>query len=694
MRSIMQYGLSVAAVPIVGIGVALAQGPMPEETGPGVGRVSLIQGNVSTQHGDSGEWVAVTPNTPLVAGDSIAAAPGARAEVELDHANVLRLTESGSARIVDLAPNRIQLQVGAGLAGYSVLAPDAAAAEIDTPNVAIRPAGPGYYRILVNPSGETQVIVRSGAVDIATPQGGTRIAAGQLIMIRGLEDPQYQTVPAPGPDDWDRWNSERDSLISNAQSWQYTSRYYVGAQDLDPYGQWVNVPDYNYVWIPRVAPGWAPYRVGRWIWEPYYGWTWVSYEPWGWAPYHYGRWFLHGANWAWWPGPVFGAPLYRPLWAPAYVSFFGFGGGGFSSGFGFGQLGWLPTGPADPFFPWYGVFGRLFNVLNIANIFNGQGFNFGGLRGIAPLAAGRVQAFSNLTGFFGNQFVRAGLTSMPAEQFGRGGVPVHQPLVDPSAFQRGQFMAGGLPISPVRESFRPTGLAANPAAIPSRGVFSRQFFTPRGTGSASGQLGRTFETGNPRTNTPFTARAGEPPGWRGFGSGSTGSPAETFRSPRMGPGEQPFRAQPQGNTSIPRAYQPYGRQQSEAMQGFRGEAPRQGSWQPFNLPRQQAQSGLGDRRGLERFSETQPFTSRSFPNRGQEFRGGELPPSRSQQNYTRPPLDLRQPIVRPREYSSPGSGRTGGSYSGGRGGRPSSFGSSFRSPSGSGGHSGGRSGKR
>jgi hypothetical protein len=40
------------------------------------------------------------------------------------------------------------------------------------------------------------------------------------------------------------------------------------------------------------------------------------------------------------------------VWAPAYVSFFGFGGHagfgiGFGVGFGFGRVGWLAIGPGD-----------------------------------------------------------------------------------------------------------------------------------------------------------------------------------------------------------------------------------------------------------------------------------------------------------------------------------------------------------
>ena len=160
--------------------------------------------------------------------------------------------------------------------------------------------------------------------------------------------------------------------------------YYTGSEDLDAYGQWKDDPGYGSVWVPQQNADWAPYRDGRWTWEPYYGWTWVPSEPWGWAPYHYGRWMYYDNAWAWWPGPVYGAPYYRPVWAPAYVSFFGFGGGGFGVGvgvgFGFGSFGWLPLGPGDWCHPWWGGYRNGYNVTNInnVNIYNNRGGEWGG----------------------------------------------------------------------------------------------------------------------------------------------------------------------------------------------------------------------------------------------------------------------------------------------------------------------------
>src|SRR5262249_49288552 len=148
----------------------------------------------------------------------------------------------------------------------------------------------------------------------------------KTITVEGLDSPEYRVAQADDLDDWDEWNTERDRVILDAQSWQHASRYYTGANDLDHYGNWVEVPGYNWCWTPRVDAGWIPYLRGRWIWETFWGWTWVSSEPWGWTPYHYGRWFLHNGQWVWWPGPR--GPAYRPVYAPAYVAFLGLGFGG------------------------------------------------------------------------------------------------------------------------------------------------------------------------------------------------------------------------------------------------------------------------------------------------------------------------------------------------------------------------------
>ena len=381
-------------------------------------------------------------NQPIVSSDKVSTGASSRAEVQLDHGNIVRLGDNTLAGIAGLSRSQIQIQVDRGLIDYSVFKGSDAAVEIDTANVAIRPdQRDGVYRIEVNSEGETSVIVRKGSAQISTPQGSTQVEQGQMAIVRGVgDDTQYKLENAPAKDSWDSWNIDRDHTILSAQSWKNTNRYYVGSEDLDTYGRWVTVPDYGPVWAPAAGPGWAPYRSGRWVWEPGWGWTWVSYEPWGWAPYHYGRWFVYNSSWVWWPGPAYGYPRYRPVWAPAYVSFFGFGGG-VGVGVGFGSVGWLPIGPCDTFYPWYGRYRSRYNVVNVTNInvYNGRGFG-----GIAPLRRGG--AYSNLRLASMNSRVREGLSTVPAGHFGTGRSAAV--AVNSEVFRSGRRIEGNLPGRP------------------------------------------------------------------------------------------------------------------------------------------------------------------------------------------------------------------------------------------------------
>ena len=339
--------------------------------------------------------------------------------------------------------------------------------EIDSPNVAVRPLGPGRYRVQVNSDAQTDVIVREGEAEITTPQGSTRVHAGEIISVRGTDEPEYKVSSAPDRDDWDTWNSERDHIVRNSESVGHTNRYYTGVNDLDNNGRWVYVPGYGNVWQPYQEATWAPYQTGRWVWQPYYGWTWVSYEPWGWAPYHYGRWFYYQNSWCWWPGPLYVG--YRPLWSPAFVFFVGFG---HHAGFGFGSIGWFPVGPHDPFYPWYG---RGFNHVNVVNITVINNFHgHGGF--IAPLAVrGRQPYFSNAHLALTNPRVRGSITSVSAENFGRGGNQGWRHGVEEHELRESRVMTANLPVVPSRESLHAGSSNGAPAGIQTRN--SDRFFT-------------------------------------------------------------------------------------------------------------------------------------------------------------------------------------------------------------------------
>jgi hypothetical protein len=84
---------------------------------------------------------------------------------------------------------------------------------------------------------------------------------------------------------------------------------------LSPYGTWLDLPPYGWVWQPTcavVVADWRPYcHGGGWVYSDR-GWYWRSTYTWGWAPFHYGNWHRHSrCGWVWVPGHV---------WSPAWVT--------------------------------------------------------------------------------------------------------------------------------------------------------------------------------------------------------------------------------------------------------------------------------------------------------------------------------------------------------------------------------------
>src|SRR6266540_4150865 len=85
--------------------------------------------------------------------------------------------------------------------------------------------------------------------------------------------------------------------------------YQTFYDDLSPYGEWVDYPDYGYVWVPEVDD-FRPYNSGghwvwtdeyRWMYDDWYGWIWVpGYE---WSP-AWVEWRTGGDYYGWAPlGP-------------------------------------------------------------------------------------------------------------------------------------------------------------------------------------------------------------------------------------------------------------------------------------------------------------------------------------------------------------------------------------------------------
>jgi hypothetical protein len=644
----------------------------------GVARISLMDGEVSVRRGDSGDWVAGVINAPLMSDDRIATGPNSRAEVQFDSSNLMRIGGNVEVRLAQLEAARFQMELARGTMTYVVLRPSSANAEVDTPSVSVRPSRQGVYRIAVKENGDTQVIVRSGEVEVFTPRGSEWVNAGQMMVARGTaSDPEFQIVTAIGLDDWDRWNQVRDEAMTRSASYQYVPQGVYGAEDLDAYGSWANVPPYGYCWRPNaISAGWAPYGAGRWVWEDWYGWTWVSYDPWGWAPYHYGRWFNNGGLWWWYPG-VIGV---RHFWSPALVAFFGFGRGvGF--GFGFGNIGWVPLAPYEVFHPWWGRgyyggggFNRNINItnVNITNVYRNA-------RVVNGVSAVNVNDFHN--GRFTN------ISRVPGTQVNQAGL-----------------IRGQMPMGPNSANLRFSDRQVTnaPRVNESARFFSHQQVNPVQR-LPFAQQQRAFEqNGRGPQTTAGSGPAARPAGNPSFRNQAMQSGADASQAART----------PQGNSGGWRRFgEPGGQSGAPANQGggFRGGAssPALQNTRPPNASAPASRGGWS-RFGAPGGASPAPAQPRSNFQGGSNFGGSRYSTPGGGQGSIRvaPPVVRERPSMpsynAPRPSAPSYSGPRGGGFSaprqsapsysaprggGGGGGRPSGGGGGH---SGGGGHGGRR----
>ena len=467
------------------------------DPGQGVARLSVVNGDVVVQRGDSGEFIAGERNAPLVARDHVTTGDNARAEIQFDWANMIRMAPNSEIRLAELEEGNFFIQVADGTTTFSVLRDSSSLVEISTPTVSLRPRDNGAYRIMVRPDGSTQITVRSGEAEIYTAGRTEILTAGRTMEVSGNPaEPELVALAAIPRDEWDRWNDARDNDLERSDSYRYVSRDIYGADDLAGHGRWVYDSPYGWVWAPRVPATWTPYRAGRWSWVNHYGWTWISSDPWGWAPYHYGRWYnANSHGWVWYPGAI-GS---RHPWRPALVAFFGWGSGvrvNVGLTFGFRNVGWVPLAPYEVYRPWYGR--GLRTHVNVNNITVVNNINI-------------VKRYRNARFYRG----RNGVTSVPTGDFGRNRVTANNFVrVRDRDLSRTGEIRGRMPFEPSRAGRQFSDRSVAPQAIPRGNTDDRQFVSRRRPGDTGDSATSPRGDG---TTSPRVTRGGrgEPVVYRG-----------------------------------------------------------------------------------------------------------------------------------------------------------------------------------
>ena len=433
-------------------------------------RLQYISGAVSIQPGGVNDWVEGVVNRPLTTSDRVWTDKEARAELHLGSA-ALRMNAETSLTLTNVSDDVVQIELDQGTLNLHIRHLFGGETyEIDTPNQAFTILKAGDYRFDVDPNADTTSVAVFRGEGEANGQGpGVKIKSGHQATFTGGTSMQYQMASAPGFDGFDDWCRVRDDREDHARSYQYVSADVVGADELDEYGTWRTVGEYGPVWVPTVAPGWAPYHYGHWVWVEPWGWTWVDDAPWGFAPSHYGRWVNTGGYWAWAPGPVVVA---RPVYAPALVAWVGGPHFGVSLSFGGGGgVGWFPLGWGEPYVPSYAVSRTYFQQVNVSNTH---------ITNITNVTNNYYVSNNNTTVVnnnisnirYANQNVRGAVTAVPtrtmtnAEPVAKSAVAVPASEIKPASFTT------AAPVAPARTSV--LGANANArAAVPPAQVTAR-----------------------------------------------------------------------------------------------------------------------------------------------------------------------------------------------------------------------------
>ncbi len=328
-----------------------------------VGRLSLVDGNVTYRGSQQDAGGPALINWPISSGAVVETERDARAEVWIG-STAYRLGSDSQAEFTTVDDRSVNLLLHGGTLAVTIRDRDQAEdLAVMTPAGQVRFSGTGRYRLEVA-SDRTTIAAQSGTAEIFANERPVTLRAGEMVTIDGRGVLTIET--ARYGDDFDAWVSARDNREKSAQARRNVSTYMTGYDDLDNYGDWSTAADYGTVWYPRtVAADWAPYRYGRWAWVAPWGWTWVDAAPWGFAPFHYGRWVQIRGRWGWAPG----AYIARPVYAPALVGWIGNPGWRleFSAGAA-PAVGWFPLAPREVYVPGYRYSHNYVRQLNAGHV--------------------------------------------------------------------------------------------------------------------------------------------------------------------------------------------------------------------------------------------------------------------------------------------------------------------------------------
>ncbi len=289
--------------------------------------ISYLERYATVQAAESKDTTDAVVNMPVITGDRLDTARGARLEVQLADGSTLWLDEFSTLDFDSLAASRENpaartvLFLQEGTAGLEIPATSQGdgTTRVDSPRGTLFLSRPGVYRLDLH-AGQLHVEAHDGLAELPAGVGSVLLRTGQEAVLDGSDQVQKATLAAENDDFW-AWVEERRHPAPATKTAEVVGAETAGrAAVLDSYGTWVHVDSSStWAWRPYAQDGWSPYSHGRWYWTPV-GWNWVSYEPWGWYPYHYGSWYLDASyGWLWCWDWVWGPAWVHWIYTPGYV---------------------------------------------------------------------------------------------------------------------------------------------------------------------------------------------------------------------------------------------------------------------------------------------------------------------------------------------------------------------------------------
>ncbi len=271
-------------------------------------RLSEVRGVVTMDRNTGGGFERAFANIPVVAGAKLTTGGGV-AEVEFEDNSSLRLAPETQVRFTELS----RTAMGSTVTTVDVVK-GVAYASLEKTKGNTFVLTNGGAKLMLLPGAHLRVDARQPEVKVAVFDGSAQLILGSATTSLG----KHQTIdvnPAAGivatvergteEQDFDAWDKqERDYHAQKASVAGNGGFGLYGANDLNYYGSFVDMPGCGSMWRPYFAnAAWDPFGSGVWAYYPNAGYSWVSPYPWGWLPYHSGTWASCGAaGWGWRPG--------------------------------------------------------------------------------------------------------------------------------------------------------------------------------------------------------------------------------------------------------------------------------------------------------------------------------------------------------------------------------------------------------